>query len=82
MARNTLLDNNFFIIDEGTSNDKYFNASWCSIEFTDEAVVITDQGRLGTQGVSESILFTDFQYDSVAYSTKATIFGVLKDKLG
>lgn len=82
MAVNTLIDNNFFIVDEGTANDQYFNAAWCSLEFTDEAVIITDQGRNGTQGKSATILFTDFEYDSTAYSTKSAIFGVLKDKLG
>lgn len=82
MAVNTLVDNNFLIVDEGTANAEYFNKSWCSLDFTDEAVIITDQGRFGTQGKSKTILFTDFQYDSVAYSTKATIFGVLKDKIG
>lgn len=82
MAVNTLIDNNFLIVDQGTANEVYFNASWCSIDFTSDSVIITDQGKRGNVGESVTIAFTDFQYDSVAYSTKAAIFGVLKDKLG
>ncbi|NNE30728.1 MAG: hypothetical protein HKN40_00005, partial [Winogradskyella sp.] len=54
----------------------------CTMDFTDEAVIITDQGRAGTQGKSVSILFTDFEYDSTAYATKAAIHDILKDKIG
>ncbi len=78
---NLLVDNNFLILDNGVKK-KYFNATWCSLEFTNDSVIITDQGKIGNSGVSESILFTDFQYDSVNYSTETTIFNILKDKIG
>lgn len=82
MAINTLIDEKYLIIDEGTANAEYFNASWTSMDFVSDAVILTDQGRFGTQGKSYTIPFADFEYNSVAYSTKATIFGVLKDKIG
>lgn len=82
MAVNTLIENNFLIVDEGTDNAQYFNAAWCGIDFSDEAVIITDFGRMGMQGKSISILFTDFTYDDVAYATKAAIATVLSDKIG
>lgn len=82
MAVNTLIDNNFLIVDEGTANEVYFNASWCSIDFTSDSVIITDQGKKGNAGKSVTIAFAEFEYDSVAYSTKSAIFDVLKDKLG
>lgn len=82
MAVNTLIDSNFFIVDEGTANEVYFNATWCSLDFNPDSVVITDQGKIGNAGKSVTIAFTEFQYDSVSYATKAAIFGVLKDKLG
>lgn len=82
MAVNTLIENNFLIVDEGTSNAEYFNASWCGIDFTDEAVIITDFGKNGNQGKSKTILFTDFTYASVAYATKAAIATILSDKIG
>ena len=78
---NLLVDNNFLILDNGTKK-KYFNIAWCSLEFTTDSVIVTDQGKLGNIGRTESILFTEFQYDSVNYSTETAIFDILKDKIG
>ncbi|NQY44051.1 MAG: hypothetical protein HRT87_11995 [Legionellales bacterium] len=79
--KNTTVEGNFLVIDDGVKK-KYFNASWCSLEFTDEAVIITDQGKLGVSGTSETILFTEFQFGGSAYATEALIFAQLNSVIG
>lgn len=82
MAINTLIENNYLVIDQGTANEIHFQASRTDMEFTDVAVILTDYTKNGNLGQSVTIAFTDFQYNSVAYSTKDTIFDILKDKIG
>lgn len=77
MAVNVLKDENVLKITNG-SILKYFISKWCSIYFTNDSVVITDQG----QEIAEKILFSDFQYDSVSYSSELEIYNILKDKIG
>ena len=79
MATQVSLENNLLKIDDGVKI-KYFNAVWCTIDFTDDTVIITDEGR--GENNSVSILFTEFQ-DGVGtdYDTETTIATYLSDKI-
>ena len=77
MAVNVLKESNVLKITEG-SEIKYFISAWCSIYFTSDSVVITDQG----QEIAKKILFSDFEYDGTTYSTESDIYDILKDKIG
>ena len=86
MAVNTLIEGNFLIINEGTADAVYWNASWISIYFDSDSVYLVNNslpdGDISWRENPIKILFTDFQYDSVAYSTKGTIATILSDKIG
>lgn len=71
--------NNLLKIDNGTTV-KYFNAVWCTLDFTSNTVTITDEGR--GENNSVTIAFSDFQdLDSVSYNTEETIANYLSDKI-
>ena len=76
------IDGNYLVITKSDGKKVYMNASWCSLEFTSESVVIRDQGRAGNVGVKQEILFSEFSFDGGALSTEADIFNALKDVLG
>lgn len=74
-------ENNILKIITPTKN-YYFNAGWCTMDFTDEAVIITDEGK-SQYGESVTILFTEFEdAGGTPYSTEANIVTYLSDKIG
>ena len=80
MATEVSLVGNILKIDDSVKV-KYFNASWCTMDFTDDSVIITDEGR--GENNSASIAFTDFFDDTpTAYATEALISAYLSDKIG
>jgi len=85
MAVNLVIDGNFLMVDTTGTNTPW-NAAWVSIFFGTDSVYIKYNSEPDVQNAGLTnplkILFTDFQYDSVAYSTKADIIGVIKDKIG
>ena len=78
---NTLVDGNFLVIFLPSGN-RYISASWASLDFTEDSVIITDQGKGSQAGVSYEIPFDKFQYNLVNYSTESDIFDALKNVIG
>lgn len=74
-------ENNLLKIETATKT-YYYNAGWCTIDFTDTTVIITDEGK-SNAGESISIEFTEFQDEnSTPYTTQSTIATYLSDKIG
>ena len=74
-------ENNILKVDNGTKIE-YLNAIWCTMEFNNSTVVITDEGRTGS-GFSISIAFSDFEDElGNPYATESAIATYLSDKIG
>ena len=84
MATKVSVLNNLLKIDNGVKNE-YYNAAWCTINFSKSGVVITDEGRRSdfVNRSTTSIPFADFQDGSgTSYSDEDAIAIYLSDKIG
>lgn len=78
MATKVGIVNNMLKIDDG-KRPKFFTASWCSMDFKNNNVVITDQGKED----SVTIPYQDFQdLEETDINTADTIAAYLSDKIG
>ena len=86
MAVNVVIEGNLLKVNVGGTKVHYWNASWVSIHFDATAVYLqynSSQDSNDAWNVNPyKILFTDFEYDEVAYITEVAIATILSDKIG
>ena len=83
MAVNTVIDENFLVIDDGVKK-VYWSSGLISIRFDAEHVFLTNDVLQATEANNNpyQILLSDFQYNAVGIVTEPLIFAALKDKIG